>query len=443
MRTILITYLILINLISFSLMGIDKRRAIRNRWRISERTLFLTALLFGSIGAIAGMHVFRHKTQHPTFRIGMPAILILQIILILSASILYGRIADGPARTVRQELEQIKEPDDETVQSFLYHADLMESQPPANDMGDVSADIVRLFFENFKYDIRNTRVEDEQAIVNVDITNIDMHALARDLCTRILQESVSVYPESTISTTEDYYKLLRDTLAGNTYDLVTTSAVFRLRKENAQWEIQSDETLEDELTGGFISYINDPYILSASTALSIQLDALKALTAEQWADYLSVNDIFATYNTDYYQKIDAEYIRQMADAFDYEILRCTENGAQASAAVRITSIDMKNVLSLYKKHLLAYAATTKSLRDDDIQFSNETAGLLLQSLQENDQVTSTDIDIVFRNNGSIWDISFDQEFTNALMGNMSGAIDQFTSVTHDSSNETVIVAPVD
>lgn len=443
MRTLLITYLILINLIAFALMGIDKRRAIQDRWRISERTLFLSALLFGSIGAIAGMYVFRHKTKHLSFRIGMPAILILQIVLVLAVSLLYGKFSNGPTQTVKRELEQIRELDAETLQAFVYYEDPTGSQSSPDSISDISADVIRLFFKNFKYNIRSEKTEKDQSIVNVDITNIDMHALARDLCTKILQESVSVYPESDISSTEDYYQLLYDTLSENTYELSTTSAVFRLQKDGSGWTILSDDKLEDELTSGFISYMNDPYILSASTALSIQLDALKALTAEQWADYLSINDIFATYNTDYYQAIDEEYIRQMADAFDYEILRCTENGAQASAAVRITSIDMKNVLAIYKRHLLSYAATTKSLRDDDVQFSNETARLLLQSLQENDQITSTDIDITFRNNGSIWDISFDQEFTNALMGNMSGAIDQFNSVTHDSNSETVIVAPVD
>lgn len=443
MRTILITYLILINLIAFVLMGIDKRRARLNRWRISERTLFLTALLFGSVGAIAGMYVFRHKTKHRSFRIGMPVILTLQILLMLTAVLLYSRFANGPTRTVRRELEQIRELAPEALQSFLYYDDPTGSRNSSGSVSDLSADVVRLFFKNFKYDIRNERIKNDQAIVNVDITNIDMHSLARDLCAKILQDSVSVYPESAPSSTEDYYQLLHDTLAENGYGLTTTSAVFRLRKERGGWMILSDDTLEDELTGGFISCMNDPYILSASTALSIQLDALKALSAEQWAEYLSVNDIFATYNTDYYQAIDEEYIRQLSSAFDYEILRCTESGAQANAAVRITSVDMKNVLAIYKKHLISYAATTKSLRDDDVQFSNETARLLLQSLQENEKTTSTDIDIVFRNNGSIWDISFDQEFANALMGNMSGAIEQFTSVTHDAGSETVIVAPVD
>ena len=72
-------YLILANLAAFILMGVDKSRARRHRWRIPERTLFLSAALGGSVGAIAGMWFFRHKTRHWYFVVGMPAILALQI----------------------------------------------------------------------------------------------------------------------------------------------------------------------------------------------------------------------------------------------------------------------------------------------------------------------------------------------------------------------------
>ncbi len=74
-------YLIVINMVAFALMGTDKRRARRNEWRIKERTLFLSALLGGSVGAIAGMQVFRHKTKHWYFVLGMPLILVLQVAL--------------------------------------------------------------------------------------------------------------------------------------------------------------------------------------------------------------------------------------------------------------------------------------------------------------------------------------------------------------------------
>lgn len=77
----LIFYLALINLAAFLLMGADKSRARRGLWRIPEKVLFLSAVLGGSAGAIGGMFFFRHKTRHLRFRIGLPAILLLQIAL--------------------------------------------------------------------------------------------------------------------------------------------------------------------------------------------------------------------------------------------------------------------------------------------------------------------------------------------------------------------------
>ena len=78
---LLCIYLIGINLLLFTLMGIDKLKAKRGLWRIPEKTLFLTAALGGSIGGILGMRLFRHKTRHNSFKFGFPAILIAQLAL--------------------------------------------------------------------------------------------------------------------------------------------------------------------------------------------------------------------------------------------------------------------------------------------------------------------------------------------------------------------------
>ena len=80
---LLAAYVVIVNLIGFALMGIDKHKAIKHAFRIPEATLFTIALIGGSIGSIAGMYVFRHKTRHWYFVYGMPAILILQIALVL------------------------------------------------------------------------------------------------------------------------------------------------------------------------------------------------------------------------------------------------------------------------------------------------------------------------------------------------------------------------
>ena len=68
----MIAYLCIINIIGFAIMGVDKKRAIRGAWRISEASLFLTALLGGALGCTLGMQQFRHKTKHWYFRLFFP-----------------------------------------------------------------------------------------------------------------------------------------------------------------------------------------------------------------------------------------------------------------------------------------------------------------------------------------------------------------------------------
>lgn len=85
----IVIYLIVINAIGFLLMLTDKQKAKKGLWRIPEKTLFTVAIIGGSLGCIAGMRTFRHKTKHKTFTLGMPAILVGQIILVSIAIYMY------------------------------------------------------------------------------------------------------------------------------------------------------------------------------------------------------------------------------------------------------------------------------------------------------------------------------------------------------------------
>ena len=78
-----IIYLIVINIIGFFIMYLDKQKARKRKRRIPEKTLFIVALLGGSFGTTLAMNTFRHKTKHWYFKYGMPAILILQLVLIV------------------------------------------------------------------------------------------------------------------------------------------------------------------------------------------------------------------------------------------------------------------------------------------------------------------------------------------------------------------------
>lgn len=85
----IIIYLIIINIISFLAMFIDKKKAEKEKWRIKESTLLLLSIFGGSIGGILGMYIFHHKTKKPRFYVGLPVIIVLQILLIIAIKITY------------------------------------------------------------------------------------------------------------------------------------------------------------------------------------------------------------------------------------------------------------------------------------------------------------------------------------------------------------------
>ena len=77
----LISYLVMMNAVGLAVMGLDKKKAINNQWRIPEKSLFLVSIIGGSIGTLAGKYLFRHKTKHWYFVVGMPLILIAHVVI--------------------------------------------------------------------------------------------------------------------------------------------------------------------------------------------------------------------------------------------------------------------------------------------------------------------------------------------------------------------------
>ncbi|MDN4753961.1 DUF1294 domain-containing protein [Porphyromonadaceae bacterium W3.11] len=77
----LLYYLIIINLLTFIIFGVDKWRAKAGKWRISEINLLLLVVMGGGIGAVLGMRVWRHKTKHKKFTLGVPIILLIQVLV--------------------------------------------------------------------------------------------------------------------------------------------------------------------------------------------------------------------------------------------------------------------------------------------------------------------------------------------------------------------------
>ncbi len=83
-RLVLLAWLVFINLFAVIIYGIDKRRAIKDKWRISESTLLLVAFVGGGLGALAGMKLFRHKTQKAKFFVGVPVCIALNVVAVVA-----------------------------------------------------------------------------------------------------------------------------------------------------------------------------------------------------------------------------------------------------------------------------------------------------------------------------------------------------------------------
>ncbi|MBR2046782.1 MAG: DUF1294 domain-containing protein [Agathobacter sp.] len=81
MDNVILLYLVVVNIIGFLIMGIDKAKAKAKAWRIPEKTLLGIAVLGGAIGVWLGMETFRHKTKHPQFKYGLPLILIIELLV--------------------------------------------------------------------------------------------------------------------------------------------------------------------------------------------------------------------------------------------------------------------------------------------------------------------------------------------------------------------------
>ncbi|MEC5421976.1 DUF1294 domain-containing protein [Virgibacillus sp. C22-A2] len=82
----ILPYIIGVNIITYTLMGVDKQKARKHKYRIPERTFWLLAIAGGALGALIGMKVYRHKTKHRSFTVGMPAILFVHLILLIFLS---------------------------------------------------------------------------------------------------------------------------------------------------------------------------------------------------------------------------------------------------------------------------------------------------------------------------------------------------------------------
>ena len=422
-------YLLVMNLTGFLSMIIDKRLAVKHKWRISERALLVIAAAGGSIGSLCGMYLVRHKTQKRKFTIGIPVIIFLQAVVIILLFAVHQKENSRPSAAVSTELDRILELDDKTISSFIDYQILTGPEEISSDDSPLSpsaAEAVHLFFDGYSYKILDEREEKAQADVDVEIRILDTRALAHDLRLSLTSSMIDLSGASSSDTGDglnDYFELLADTLSNNQYDMITTTAAFHLNRIDGKWIIDTDAKLQDEIVGGFETWLTDPGLVKPDEVLSIYLDKFDELDADGWIRYLNMNDFFAT-GSSAASDLDRAYAERISKDFAWEIGgEETNPDGSCSIDVQITSVDMPSVVETYEDKLTSYAKTTESITSDTSVLADKTASFLIESLNENNARIVTPVTVTMTNEEGAWNISITPDLTNAFLGDLDSALE--------------------
>jgi len=437
-KAYIICYLLIINIISFLAFAVDKQKAIKHQWRIRESSLFLLAILGGGIGCLASMLIFHHKTKHPSFSIGIPSILIIEIIGICCLYTLTGcgaKEVPAPVAVVEDELNQLKNSDTKTVTSSLANVELF---PDAQSGAETDPDILEvftLFFENFDYKITDYTIDENTASVDVELTTIDAKVLAKDFLSQSIIKQIqgSAAPSAVTYKTQDYYLSLHKLLAQNDYDDVTIPYTFHLTCNEEEWQIDADEDLDNLLSGNFATYVADSDLFTPEEMVALYLDTIKGFDKEQMNQFLALDELFSA-DDEYKRTISKALAEQLLKYLDYNILDSTSDGVSAKVRTEITSCDCLGIIQNYTQQVNEYTATSQALQDGISGRLTKANQILVDCINNNTDSAATEITMTLVNNGVNWELKFDEALAQAILGNIGEAVQSVSGTLADDTS---------
>ncbi|MBS6195647.1 MAG: DUF1294 domain-containing protein [Clostridiales bacterium] len=430
---LLLLYLASVNLAGLGLFGLDKYRAVKNKWRIRESTLFLLALLGGSPGCLVGMYLFHHKTRHKKFTIGIPLILVLELVLGgLACQYFHNRIPyqQDPEKLVEHELSLLKSSDPKTVEQYLSYQDIFPTESADKTISYEVESVFTEFFKDFSYKIKKVSTKENTAQVTVALTTMDGQKLAKEYSRRTLVKQIqnSASPSTVEFSLEDCYLLLGTVLKENSFEPVTSEYTVSLTREGKIWSIASPGDFESALTGDFASYVSDVNLFTPSEIISIHLDTLKNFDSEQLSRYMALDTIFSG-DTEYRRTISRALASQLLTYLDYTITSETisPDGSTAAVEMELTSYDCHSMMNQYREKVMEYTKTAQALQDGISGRLTKAGELLISCISENTVAATTAFTIELHNDGANWTLEMNDEITQALLGNINEAIQEISA----------------
>ena len=354
----------------------------------------------------------------PGIRILFAAVPVLLLIAAVCAVIWYIR-HDTPAKAARSVMKQISSLDESALRQVIPDADAA-----GGDSEAISS--LKLFFEKFSGKVVSVSQDADTADVLVRVKTPDARALAADIRLLLLKDS-DLQDNSDIeaaSDTDHIYSLMQQCLSGRDYPLTETEGSVRLKKTQDDWIVSGAPELSSLLLGGLPETLSDPWLLTPDEVLAVFLEKLGSASVEEWTGIFHVNDLFSTYAANATQ-IDREFLSRARDSFSWTDIKADTSGSHSDVSLTVTGIDTGAILRSYKEKLESYGRTVDAVSADSYAVSRKSASLLLESITENESTSSFPVTVTMDNDGTGWTITDSSALTDALLGGMSSAVEEF------------------
>ena len=289
---------------------------------------------------------------------------------------------------ITNELDLLKNLDSATTQKYVSYKELFPDTTQEIELSKEVKEVFSLFFQDFDYKIQNVDVDNDkkEANVSLQLSTLDARTLAEDYAQASLETAILKAAASDTSATEE-----------------------------------TTDSLENDLVGGLISYLSDNNLLSPEETLTIYLNTLKSMNTEQMGDYLGIESLLNTSDSDK-NSIASALVEQVHQNFDFKITSCEEQGYTATISTEITTFDSSAILNTFSEEQDAYLSSANAVIDGSEKRYLKTLEMLLNDIENNTATITSTADFHLTNDGVSWKLD-DSNTTigNAIFGTLSNS----------------------
>lgn len=373
---------------------------------------------------------------------------LLPVLFGLLLFVLLGGCIGSEKREIRQavcqELELLKTPDPDAIVKYISYVDLFPGETKDLELSSDIQEIFTLFFQDFNYKLLDIHIAGKRksATATVRLKTLDARTLARDYAAAVLQKKIMLASDQSSQKTKENNisiqnrcAILSNLLKTTTYETVQTDCSVNLTKSDKTgvWAIKRSTSLENDLTGGLLTYLSDNSILSPQKTLAVYFDTLKSMDGAQMYRILGMEPLLKAEDAEK-AYIASALAEQVHRTFNYEVLDETRSGYQATVNVRITTFDSNAILSRYQRELDAYMETPDAVIDGSELRYEKSYNLLLRCIRENTATATAEAAFSLINDGISWRLQDDSHVLgNAIFGDLGNPVTEEDEDSEDLS----------